>query len=103
MVAEFLDPGVARVYRRFGGHATYYIRTFFKQELQNHQLYDIDRDGNDPTLLLEVTDVWLTLPDISIELIRVARDWFKEITWFQSATHVMKRFDQNWMNPDVFL
>jgi len=57
LVAEILDPGVARVYRRFGGASTYHEWTSFKQKLQNHQLYDIDQDGNDPALLLEVRDV----------------------------------------------
>ena len=54
MAVDIWDHRVARVNRRFGGAHTYHIRTSFKEELQNCQLYDIDRDGNDRALLLEV-------------------------------------------------
>ena len=54
MAVDIWDHRDARVNRCFGGAHTYHIRTSFKEELQNCQLYDIDRDGNDPTLLLEV-------------------------------------------------
>ena len=62
MVAEILIPGVARVYRCFGGASTYHIQTLLMEELQNRLLYDIHQDGYDLALLPEVNYTSLILP-----------------------------------------